>query len=107
MGDPSGATIWIGRALNCPQDEIVQFHHHFTSPGRIVRSCNNGATVAQSLSVQDNLYVSQLNITVTHDIPGKTITCAYDNMIGTGSTCPFSTQIPGIAGPLCTYPANN
>jgi hypothetical protein len=59
--------------------------------------------VAQSLSVQDNLYTSQLNITVTHNVAGKTIICFYDGMgDGTDSNASqFSTQIPGTAMPVC------
>ena len=99
MGSPFGATVWTGSVLNCPSDEIVLLHSRFTGPGGTIRSCNNGATVAQSLYVQDNLYTSQLNITVTRDIPGKTITmtCAYDDIMGAVHTSQFSTQILGIA----------
>ena len=108
MGDPGGATVWTGTALNCPSNEITLLHQRFTDPGGIIRSCNNGATVVQSLSVQDNLYASQLNITVTHNIPGKTIACAYDSMTNSIAYNPswFSTHIPDTAGLVRIYPAN-
>ena len=108
MGGPGGGTVWTGTALNCLSGEIILLHQRFTESDGTIRSCNNGATVAQSLYVQDNLYVSQLNITVTHNILGKTVTCVYDNMRDNiaGNTSQFSTQIPGIAGLLRIYPAN-
>jgi hypothetical protein len=96
-GDLGGATVWAGTVLNCPSDEIVLLHRHFTEPDGAIRSCNSGATVAQSLSIQDNLYSSQLNVTVTHNVAGKTIMCFYDGMgDGTYSNASqFSTRIPG------------
>jgi hypothetical protein len=94
MGDRAGATIWTGAALDCPGDEIFLSHWHFTDPYGIIGSCNNGATVARSLSVHDNLYTSQLNVTVTHNVAGKTIVCTYID--GTDITSQFSTQISGI-----------
>ena len=103
MGGPGGATVWRGTALNCPSDEIVLLHRRFTESDGAIRSCNNGATVAQSLSVQDNLYTSQLNVTIVPNVAGKSIICLYDGMgDGTSSNASqFSTQIPGITT-VCT-----
>ena len=96
MGGPGGATVWTGTALNCPSDEIVLLHRRFTD--RTIKSCNNGATVAQSLSVQDNLYTTQLSVTIVPNIARKCIMCFYDGMgDGTNSNVSqFATQIPGI-----------
>ena len=99
MGGPGGATVWIGSALNCLGGEITLLHQRFTNG--TVRSCNNGATVAQSLFVKENLYTSQLiiNAAVTHKISGKTIMCVYDDMTiandPTRGMTQFSIQIPG------------
>ena len=105
-GDLGGATVWTGIALHCPNDEIFLDHWYFTDQYGIFKGCNNGATVAQSLSAQDNLYTSQLNVTVTHDVAEKTIMCIYND--GTDSNAgQFSTQIPGIiraAIHVCTLP---
>ena len=99
MGDPGGATVWTGTALNCPSDEIVLLHRRFTEsdPDGVTRSCNNGVTVVQSLTVQDNLYTSQLNVTIVPNVTGKSIMCFYDGMGDdtNSSTSQFSTQIPG------------
>lgn len=94
MGGPGGATVWTGSALNCPSDEIVLLHRPFNGT---IRSCYNGATVAQSVRVQSNLYTSQLNITFTYDIAGATITCAYDAMgdpTTINTTIQLSAQLP-------------
>ena len=105
MGNFRGATVWTGSALNCPSDEIVLTHRSFTRNnlhGKM-RTCNNGSTVAQSLFVRNNLYISQLNITVTQNAVGKTITCIYDDREdGTVNQSQFSIQIRGIIR-VCTF----
>ena len=80
MGGPRGATVWTESALNCPSDEITLLHQRFTQSGGTIRSCNNGATVVQSLYVKNDLYTSQLNVTASHNVVGKTIMCVYDAM---------------------------
>ena len=103
LGDSGGATIWTGSALtDCPSNEMVLLHHRFTDSGGITRSCNNGATVAQSLHVQNNLYTSQLNITITLDTAEKTIMCLYDDMrdgIPANNMSQFLIQLPGTVQP--------
>ena len=98
MGGPGGATVWTGTALNCPSDEIVLLHGRFTQSDGTIRSCNHEATVAKSLYVNNNLYISQLNITVTHDLTGRAIMCAYDGMGDLNNTNELllSSIIPGI-----------
>ena len=89
------ATIWTGSALDCNHlKEIVLLHNRFLDG--IAGSCNNGAIVVRSLSVQGDNYTSQLNVTVTSDTAGKTIECASDN--GVNITLFFSTVIPAITG---------
>ena len=88
------ATIWTGSALHCTStnNEIVLLHSRFGN-GQL-NSCRYGAIVASSLSVEDNNYTSQLNVTVTPDIAGKTIECASDN--GTRRKYHFSSITPEI-----------
>ena len=97
QGSPTGVTIWSGTAFSgCPQDDILLQHHQFTQPGGSTGTCNNGAIVGQSLSVQGNNYTSQLNVTITPEIAGKTIMCAYDALTTTqDSTIRYSTIVPG------------
>ena len=93
-GGLGGGAVWTGTAINCPNDETIFLDYwYFTDTDEIFRICNG--TIVQSLSVQDNLYTSQLSVTVTHDAAGKMIMCFYDGTDST-STSQFSTQIPGI-----------
>ena len=97
VGDRRGVTIWTGTALNCPSDEVLLFHRRFTRLDRI--TCNNGATVAQILHTLNNSYTSQLNITVTRDIDGTSITCVYEDCIFERNihvVGQFLIQLPGI-----------
>ena len=74
-----GATIWKGTAFDCPLNdhELVLLHSRFTSANGAFGVCNNGAIVARSLSVEGNNFTSQLSITVSLDIAGKTIMCFH------------------------------
>ena len=101
QGSITGATIWNGTAFSgCPQDEILLQHHQFIQPGGSTSTCNNGAIVGQGFSVQGNNYTSQLNVTVTPETAGKTITCTYDALTGQDIMIKFSTIIPGNHVPL-------
>jgi hypothetical protein len=97
QGSPTGATIWTGTAFSgCQRNEILLQHHQFTQPGGPTGTCNNGAIVGQSLGVQGNNYTSQLNVTITPETAGNTITCAYDDLIRQGSqTQVITIKIPG------------
>ena len=72
MGRPGGTIVWTGTAPNCPSDEISLDNWYFTDAEVIFESCNE-TTVLNNYSVQDNLYTSQLDVTVTHDVAGKTV----------------------------------
>ena len=95
----AGFTIWTGTAFNCSggRNEIILCHSRFASAKGINRLCNHGAIVAKVLSVEANNYTSQLNVTVTPDMAGKTITCLYFN--GTTDIIHLSSVIP-LAGLL-------
>ena len=53
--------------------------------------------MGQTLGVQGNNYISQLNVTITPNTAGKTITCAYDALSAdpTNDMIKFSTTVPG------------
>ena len=87
VGGPRGVTVWTGSGFDCAANEIVLSHKRFLNG--TFGSCNNGAIVARSVSVEGNNYISQLN--VSSDIAGKTIKCLYDN--GTICTIIFSIII--------------
>ena len=101
QGSPTGVTVWSGTALSgCLRNEILLQHHQFTPTGGPTGTCNNGAIVGQSLSVQGNNYTSQLNVTITPETAGKTIMCSYDALDGQNTMIKFSTMIPGNRAPL-------
>ena len=90
-----GLTIWTGTAFECSfSNELVLLHSRFTSASGL---CNNGDIVARGVSVEDNNYTSQLNVTVTSETAGKTIECF--GVIGFNATSLiFSSVIPAITG---------
>ena len=97
---PGGAlTIWTGSALHCPltANEIVLLHNRFLYDGNGQLSyCNNRAIVARILSVEENNYTSQLNVTITPDTTRSTIKCIHDNW--THDIVIFTSIIPKITG---------
>ena len=93
------ATIWTGSAFDCPASNnmITLLHSRFLyNESSGIYHCNNGAIVTRSLSFEGNSYTSQLNVTVTPDIGGKTIKCAGDN--GIIITYHFSLKLPTVIG---------
>lgn len=65
---------------DCSINEIALLHNHFA--GGTFGVCSDGALVARSLSVEDSTYTSQLNVTISPEIAGKTIMtlCVHDNL---------------------------
>ena len=93
----TGSTVWAGDAFNCSgtDNEIVLLHSRFHN--EINGSCNNGAIVARSLSVEGENYTSQLNVTVTPDTAGKTVECNSDNGTNTILISSFSIPTTGLS----------
>ena len=89
-----GVTIWTGTALDCPY-HIALRHSQFSSTYGVFATCNNGAIVARSLSVEGNNYTSQLNVTFNSNTAGKTIMCLHDSYMFTTSVH-LSTVLPTI-----------
>ena len=93
MGKSYGLTVWTGSVFsNClAVQEIVLFHSDIGANGAsTLRKCSyihgNVSIVAQGLRVENGSYISQLNVTVTSDVIGKSIECLYDNQINTTTT---------------------
>ena len=95
MGTPGGVTVWQGEAFDCQNSEISLLHGLFTSQDGATGECNDGDIVARSLGVEDNHYTSQLRVTVSTAITGKTITCVYDTSSG-NSLPQFNITIPTL-----------
>ena len=91
------STFWTGSAFDCPNygNEILLLHSRFLHSGTS-GSCNNGSIVARGLSVDGNNFTSQLNVTVTPVIGGKTITCGGDH--GAYIKHLFFQTIPPVIG---------
>ena len=101
MGGPGGATLWNGTAFNCFSDAILLLHYYYLSTDGAIGSCNNGAIVGRSISVEGNNanYNSQLNVTVTSGTAGKTIMCFHYNEYNLTLQFSITTPITGLS--LC------
>jgi hypothetical protein len=92
-------TVWQLGNVNCEdkgtQDEITLLHNYtkFTQ----IRTCNNGAIVVQGIDAVNSSYTSQLNITVTYDMVGKTIECSNSDSATSVGSYTVSFLTPGIA----------
>ena len=78
-----GATLWSGTAFDCATNEndIILRHNEFNSSTS--GECNQGDITAQSVRVQDNRFISQLNVTVSNELNNKTVKCSTTNSMVT------------------------
>ena len=76
-----GATVFQGSALDCvdKDDSITLFHSRFNETGGDIGTCNDGDIMGHSVRVKDNCYTSEINVTVSSSLIGKTIECSHDN----------------------------
>ena len=86
VGDYGGITIWMGDFFSCLADsQVIELVHSQLITNRPegkafnARTCNDGNIVGRIVRVENGRYISQLNVTLTSDIVGKSIECAYDN----------------------------
>ena len=85
FGDYGGFTIWTGDFFHCSNGKrVVELRHHQLSNAQgggasNTRTCNDGNIVGRLIRVENGSFTSQLNVTLTSDIVGKSIECAYDN----------------------------
>ena len=75
-----GATVFQGDLLDC-NDEMVLTHSRFDMPSGASGICNNVRVHGYSLPINDSepCYISQLHVTVSPDMIGKSIICVDDN----------------------------
>ena len=73
------ATVFRGSAFNCSEsrDEIILLH----TEENPTKSCNDGLIFGYTKPRRngDWLHTTVLNVNLTSDIIGSTITCSYDN----------------------------
>ena len=83
IGDTGGFTLWMGDFFRCSSgNKVIELiHHQFIQGGGIpnARICNNGNIAGRLIRIENGSYISQLNVTLTSDIVGRSIECAYDN----------------------------
>ena len=94
----NGTIVFTGSALNCPatNNEIV-----LTAGRNSSKSCNGGLIFGYNKPrIGDNrLHNTLLNVTLTSDIIGHTITCSYDN----GTTQEVIGDYTVMASHNCAY----
>ena len=74
-----GITLWQGTAFRCPTSVIRLRHSRYNDSGAI-GGCNDGAIVASSVGVLENLYTSKLNVTVGQEMINGTIECVHQDI---------------------------
>ena len=81
MGSSFGNTLWAGSAFNCSLEEIILQHLQY--PENAHGECNNGYIMGKSIRVDSGIYyTSQLDVTISSDLVGKSIECFYDDNNG-------------------------
>ena len=82
------ATLWRGSIFNCPSNGNEILLRHFNFDTETSGTCNDGKIVAFSSEVTGNMYISQLNVTVSPEMHNGTIECVEVNFDGTSiGTC--------------------
>ena len=81
----NGAAVWRGSAFNCPATGNEIFFLHSSSG--IEKTCNDGAIIGRLVRTENNIYISQLTVSVSAEMIGKNISCFHDsgatpNLIG-------------------------
>ena len=81
FGDQGGFTVWTGDFfVDCPNNKREMILQHEVSDSEFIdQKCNNESIVGRIVRIENGVYISQLNVTLTSDIVGRSIECAYDN----------------------------
>ena len=78
VGRSVGTTVWKGTAFDqCTSDELNLLHSQFGTQVQPILKCNNGFITGRGLIVEEGCYASELTITVSSDMIGKTIQCIH------------------------------
>ena len=77
------ATVWTGTAFDCPETEneitLPHIPSRFTSTTSL--GCNDGAIRGRGIRIEENRYISQVNINVDSYMDGKTVECYHESGI--------------------------
>lgn len=102
VGSRVGTAVWQGTALNCEVGTVIHLlHSEFTSERGAFGTCNGGAIVGKNLRIENNQYISQLNVTLSSDMNGETIECVHDD--GTTTNTIGSYQINLTTGMVTVH----
>ena len=72
-------TVWGGNAFNCiGRNEISLLHNQF-GLRTAIGVCNDGALVAYGIQEAENFFTSRLDVRLSADLQGRTITCSVDD----------------------------
>ena len=99
MAAESGATIWRGTAVDCPDigHEIILWHRPSVFMEK--RGCASRDITAYGVRIEENCYTSQLSITVLDlSMNNESVQCFYSN--GT-STIVGHSYIEATKGKQC------
>ena len=83
--DYGGLTVWMGDFFCCSSGSLAlelihsQFNYERSGQASYTWICNDGNKAARIISAENGNFTSHLNLTLTSDIVGKAIECAYDN----------------------------
>ena len=87
-----GFTIWRGSAFDCSAQQNRILLRHMSFGSGTMGSCNGGDIVGRSLGVSENVYTSQITVSVTSNLIGRIVECAY-SLTGATVTSINSTTI--------------
>ena len=92
-------TVWGGTAFNCTGRNEISLRHNRFGVGNAIGECNDGALVAYSIQVANNCFTSRLDVRLSADLQGRTITCSVDD----GDVTPIGNIILIVSTPSGTH----
>ena len=77
VGLGNTVTLWNGTAFDCPStfNEIILRHSQFAA--RTSGGCNGGTITVESRGVENNNYISVLNVAVNTGLNNRTVQCQH------------------------------
>ena len=75
-----GSTIWKGTAIDCPEIDDEIFLGHSPREFTQTRGCNSRPIIAYGVRIEDNCYISRLNImNLDLNMSNESVQCIYSN----------------------------
>ena len=72
-------TVWGGTAFNCGSRNEITLRHNANEFENAVLECNDGAIAGYGVDSVDNCFTSRLDVRLSADLQGRTITCSKDD----------------------------